>query len=134
MHFGGHDDPEPVTRINVDVGVDAPLTDQSQVRRALQQRGMDLRPFADEDERFGIREPVRQFVGVVRVVVPNRNFVPSQFREAVECLERVEVVVKDRDLQRPPPLSFLSNQYGAMSLTVSRPKRWPITLGTSGSV
>jgi hypothetical protein len=60
--------------------------------------------------------------------------VPSQFREAVECLERVEVVVKDRDLQCPPPFSVLSNQYGAMSLTVSRPKRWPITLGTSGSV
>src|ERR1035438_1091598 len=81
---------------------------------------MDLRPLADEDERLGVREPARQFVGVLGVVVPHRNFVSSQFREAVECLERVEVVVEDRDLQCPPLLSVLSNQFGAMSLTVSQ--------------
>ena len=63
MHFGGHDDAEPGARINVDVGVDAPLTDQSQVRQAFQERGVDLRSLADEDERLGVREPAREFVG-----------------------------------------------------------------------
>ena len=63
---------------------------------------------------------------VLGVVVPHRDLVTGQFREAVECLERVEVVVEDRDLQCPPPPPVLANPYGAMSLTLSQLSGRPV--------
>jgi hypothetical protein len=46
-------------------GVDAPLADQAQTRQTREQRGADLRAFANEDQRFGVLQALGQHVDIL---------------------------------------------------------------------
>ena len=100
MQIGRHDDPEASARVDVDVGKDAPLADQPQPAEALEQRCPDLRALTDEYERFAVAEALRQNVDILDMVVPHRDVMIRELREAVERSEGVEVVVEDRDLHQ----------------------------------
>src|SRR5581483_5679327 len=61
----------PGEGVDVDVRIDAPLADQLQLWHPLDERGADLGALADEDERFGVLQPLGELVGVLDVVVPD---------------------------------------------------------------
>ena len=75
------DHAEPLAGVDVDVRIDAALADQPQLRQAFQQRRADLRPLTDQHQRFGVVQPFGQRVGVLDVVVPDRDLVPGQLGE-----------------------------------------------------
>src|SRR5581483_9165834 len=100
MHVGRNHDAEPRACVDIDVRVDAPLRDQTQLREPLEQRPSDRRSLANEHERFRLTETSSERVDVLGVVVPDRDIVCRELREAGERPYRVEVVVEDRDLHR----------------------------------
>ena len=87
-----HDDAEPRAGIDVDVGIDAALADQSQSGQPFQQRGADLRALAEQDQHFRIGQPFGQAIDVLLVVVPDRDLVTRELCEAGQGPQRVEVV------------------------------------------
>ena len=98
MHVGADQDPEPGAGIDVDVGVDAALADELEIRQPLEQRALDSGALPDEDERLRTGETRGQHVDGLHVVGEDGDVVPGQLGEAVECAQRVEVVVQDYDL------------------------------------
>ncbi len=94
----GDDDAEPRAGVDVDMRIDAALADQLQLWQSLQQRRADLRALADQHQRFGVAQPLRQHVDVLDVIVPDRHVVAVELPEAVERPDRVEIVVEDGDL------------------------------------
>src|SRR5438105_4969289 len=97
MQIGAHRDPQPGARVDVDMRIDAPLTDLLETREPFQQRGTDLRAFPDQDKGLGIAETIDQLIDVLDVIVPDRDLVARQPGETLERPERVEIVIKDRD-------------------------------------
>jgi hypothetical protein len=104
VEVGGDHDPEPGAGLDVDVGEDAALADQPQGREAFQQFGGDGRPFADEDEDLGGDQASGELVHIVDMVVPDGDLVSVEGGEAVECPDRVEVVVQNRHTHGRGPL------------------------------
>jgi hypothetical protein len=104
--IGGDDDAQPGARVDVDMGIDAALTDQPQLGQPLEQRRPDLGPLTDEDQCLARMQPFSQRIDVLDMVIPDRDVVGRQLVEALECSQRVEPVVEDGNLhsaylQRP---------------------------------
>ena len=87
-------------RVDVDVRIDAALTHQPQLRQPLDERPADRRAFADQDQRFGLGQALRERINVVDMIVPDRDLVAVELAEAVEGAQGVEVVVEDGDVHR----------------------------------
>src|SRR5580658_2399465 len=79
------------------MGKDAALADQLELPQALEQRTADFGALADQHQRLGALEPLRQRVGVLDVVVPDRDVVALELVEARERAHRVEIVVENRN-------------------------------------
>ena len=95
--------PSRVQAIDIDMRKDAALADQFQFRQPLQQRRADLRALADQHQRLGILQALRQHIDILDVIVPDRDVVPGEFFETIEGAHRVEIIVEDRDLHDAPP-------------------------------
>ena len=78
MLFGGDNDPSRRARVHVDVRINGTLADQAQQRQAFEQRCADLRSLADENQRLGILQALRQPIDVLDVVGPDFHLVPLQ--------------------------------------------------------
>ena len=103
MHGRRDDHSELRTGIDVDVRVDAALTDEAELRQSTQEWRADLSALANQHERFGLAQALGERVDVLDVIVPNLDVVPRQLREAFERAQRVLVVVEDRDPHRGQP-------------------------------
>src|SRR5262249_60117277 len=94
-----NDDAEPRASLDVDVGIDAALTDEAQLAQSMKERRADLGPLAYQHQRFGVPQPAGQHIDVLDMVVPDLDHVARQLLEAVERAKSVMVVVENRDLQ-----------------------------------
>lgn len=101
VHVRRHDDPEARAGVDVDMGVDAPLTDQSKLGQPLEQRRADRRPLPDQHERLAVTQPLGQHVDILDVIVPHRDLVLREPLEARQPAQRIEPVVEDRDVHAP---------------------------------
>ena len=101
-----HDDAEPGAGVDIDMGKDAALADQLQLRQPLQQRRADLGPLPDQHQRFGVAQALGEDIDVLDVIVPDGDVVPGQLLETVEGAQRVEVIVEDRDFHDALPRQF----------------------------
>ena len=102
MLIGRYDDPATYTGIDVDVRIDAALTDESKRGEAAEQWLADLRSFANQYECLGVPEAFGERVYIFDVIIPDRYVVPIQLAEAGKGAEGVEVVVENRDSHSPP--------------------------------
>ena len=103
MEVGGDDDSEPGAGVDVDVGKDAALADQSEVGKTFEQGSANLGPLPDEHEGLALPQTLGQRVGVLYVIVPDGDLVVGQLLEAGQGPNGVAVVVKNRDAHRMPP-------------------------------
>ena len=95
-----HDDAEPRAGVDVDVRIDAALADQLELGQPLEQRRANLRPLADQHQRFGIAQPFGQRVDVLDVIVPDRDVMSGELAEAGQGAQRVVVIVEDGDFHQ----------------------------------
>jgi hypothetical protein len=93
-----NDDAKRRASLDVDVGIDAALTDQPKLAQALEQRRPDVGTLAYQYQRFRILQSSGQRIDLLDVIVPDLDLVACQFFEAVECAERVMIVVKNGDV------------------------------------
>ena len=100
MHARRDDHAELSAGVDIDVRVDAALADQPELRQSAEEWRADLGALANEHERFGLAQSLRERVDILDVIVPDLDVVPRQRREAVERAQRVVVVVEDGDLHR----------------------------------
>jgi hypothetical protein len=59
--------------------IDAALADEPQLIEALQQWSANLRPLADQDEDFGVSQPIRERVEILGAVVQTVTSWPASF-------------------------------------------------------
>src|SRR5687768_7064347 len=112
-----HDHAALRARFDVDVGIDAALTDQPELVESMQQRRADLGPLAYQHQRFGIPQSSGQRIDVLHMVVPDPDLVSRQLPEAVERAQRVVIVVKNGDLHLSwPPQPRRAASIAAMSI------------------
>src|SRR5499426_3641299 len=119
-----HHDAEARTGGNVDVRIDAALADEFEAGQAFEQVGLNPRALADEDQAFGILEPRRERVGILHVVVKDRNLVPLELLEAGKRAQRVEIIVEDRNLHA---LRSASRRGRSCATFGARPNAFPFT-------
>ncbi len=94
MLVRGQDDAEPRTGIDVDVRIDAALADELEPGQALEQGGADLGALADQHQGLGVFQARGQRIGVLDVVVPDRDFMAGQLAESIQSAQRVVIVVQ----------------------------------------
>jgi hypothetical protein len=92
-----HHDAEPGAGIDVDMGIHAALADQAQLRQAREQRCADLGALANQHQRLGVAQALREPFVVLQVVVPDGDLMALELAEALQGAQRVEVVVEDGD-------------------------------------
>ena len=95
MLIGGYDDPAARARLDVDMRVDAALTDKPQGVEAFEQRRTDLRALANQHEHLCVLEARGERVDILRVIVPDRHVLPVQLAKAWERAQCVEIVVEN---------------------------------------
>src|SRR5262245_54313679 len=100
MQVRAHGDPKPRARVDVDVRIDAALADQSQLRKALEQRRANFRALPDEHERIEALEALGQRISVLHVVGEDRHLMTVEKLKARQSTQRVEPVIEDRNLHR----------------------------------
>ena len=100
MLAGRDDDAEPRAGRDVDVRIDAPLADQPELRQSLEQRRLDPRAFADEDQGFRVSQPMGQRVDILDMIVPDRDIMACEHAEARQAPQRVVIVVENRNVHR----------------------------------
>src|SRR6478609_5293252 len=98
---------------------DAALTDQLQLRQALQQGRADLRALADQDQRLGMLQPLGELVDVLDMVVPDRDVMAFQFHEAIEGAYRVEIIVEDGNLHDTPLSAYFTESSSTSNMSVA---------------
>ena len=98
MLIGRYDDPATRTRVDVDMRVDAALTDEPKRVEAYEQRLTDLRTLANQHEHLCVLEARGERIDILRVVVPDRHLVSVEFAKARERSKRVEIVIENRNL------------------------------------
>ncbi len=91
-------DAKPRASFDVDVRIDAALTNEPELVQSLEQWRTDLGPLANQHQRFGILQSFCQRIDILDVVVPDLDLVPRQLFEAVERAESVVIIVKNGDL------------------------------------
>ena len=69
----------------------------------VEQRSLDLRPLADENECLSVFQALGKRVGVLHMVIPHFDLMRVQLPETRKRPQRVEVVVENRDLHDEPP-------------------------------
>jgi hypothetical protein len=77
-----HDDAEPSAGVYIDVRINTALADESEIGQALEQGRPDFRPLAYQHQDFSVAETLRKGVGVLVVVVPDRDVVSRELAEA----------------------------------------------------
>ena len=92
--------------LDIDMRIDAALADEAQLRQPYNQRRADRGALADQHQRLRVRKPRRQRVGVLDVVVPDRDGMPGELGEAGQRAHRVVIIVENGDLHEG--LSFIS--------------------------
>ena len=95
MLVRAHDDAQCGAGVDVDVGIDAALADQTQAGQPLEKSGTDLGALPDQHERLGRGESFRQRVGVLDVVGEDGHLVPVELLERRQGPQGVEPVVED---------------------------------------
>jgi len=83
------------------VRIDAALADEFEPGQAIEQGGLDCRAFANEHQAFGIFQARCEGVGVLDMVVPDRNLVTLELLEAQKRAPRIEIIVKNCNLHAP---------------------------------
>src|SRR6516165_951474 len=66
--------------LDIDMRIDAALADEAQLRQPYNQRRADRGALADQHQRLDVGKPRRERVGVLDVVVPDRDVVPGELR------------------------------------------------------
>src|SRR5262245_26088129 len=100
MQTGRYDDPATRTRIDVDMRVNAALTDEPQGVEAFEQRLTDLRTLANQHENLSVLKASGEGVDILGVIVPDLYLVSVQFAKAPEGTQRVEIVIENRNFHR----------------------------------
>jgi hypothetical protein len=77
------------------VRIDTALTYESEFVESIEKRSADLGPLSYQNQSFGIPQSLGEFIDVLDVIVPDLYFVIRQFCEAIECADRVMIIVKD---------------------------------------
>ena len=88
-------DAELRARLDVDVRINAALTNEPELAQSMEQRRADLGPLAYQHQHFGIAQSFGQRINILDVIVPDLDFVTCQFFEAVEGAKRVVIIVKN---------------------------------------
>src|SRR5947199_10776775 len=78
--------------------IDTALADQLQFRQSLQQGFTNLGSLADQHQRFGIAEALRQRVDILDVIVPDRDVMAGELAETAEGAHGVEIIVENGNL------------------------------------
>ena len=94
-----NNDAEPRASLDVNVWIDTALTNKPELVQSMEQRRSDLGPLAYQHQRFRIPQSFCQRIDILDVIVPNFDFVPCHFFEAIEGAKRIVIVVKNGDLQ-----------------------------------
>ena len=82
MHIRTEQHPARRAGRHVDVGIDAALADEAQIRQAFEQGRFDRRALAEKDQRLGGGEPCGQRRYVVGMIGPYCHHVPVEQAEA----------------------------------------------------
>ena len=85
----------------VDVRIGADVANHLELGKTLQQRALDGSALADQYQRLGVFEPLRQNVNVLGVIVPDGDVMTGQLLEARHRLDGVLIIVKNRDFHVP---------------------------------
>jgi hypothetical protein len=72
-------------------------------KATLEQGCTYLRAFADQHQCLGVLEPLGECIGILHVVIPDRDLVVGEFGEACERAQGIVVVVEDGDIQDDAP-------------------------------
>jgi len=83
--------------VDIDMRVNAALTDQFQRVEPRDERRADLGAFTDQHQGVGIAQSLREHVEILNMVVPDRDVVARELLEAIERAQGVEIVVEDGD-------------------------------------
>src|SRR5262249_59730390 len=94
-----------------------------QPRQAFKQWGADFGALAYEHERFRVLQALGERIGSLNVIVPDRNLVFGELREAIQRAQRVVVVVEDRHLHLQPLRS--TDDPAAITSAAARQRRRP---------
>ena len=70
-----NDDAELRASLDVDVRIDAALTDEPELVQSMEQRRADLGPLADQHQHFGIPQSFGQRIDILDVIVPDLDLV-----------------------------------------------------------
>src|SRR6516164_10696646 len=125
VHVRRYDDAKTRAGFDVDMRPDASLADQQQPRQALKQWGADFGALTYEHERLRVLEALGERIGSLNVIVPDRDLVSGELREACQRAQRVMVVVEDRHLHLQPLRSTpRSHHLGPRRLATSAACRW----------
>ncbi len=104
------DDAERGAGVDVDVRIDAALTDELEACEPLEQRCSNGGALADEHQRLRIAQALCERVQLLDVIVPDGDLVAVELGEAVQRAKRVEVIVEDADFHvlalASPPNAF----------------------------
>ena len=100
MLIGRYNDPAARTGVDIDMRVNAALTDEPQGVEALEQRLTDLRTLANQHEHLSGLKARGEGIDILDVIVPDRHLVPIQFAKALEGTKRVEIVIENRNFHR----------------------------------
>jgi hypothetical protein len=95
-----HDHAASRARVDVDVRIDTALTNQLQLVEAFEQRGPNLRSFADEDQDLSVSQPFRERLDIPRAIVPHGDVMACKLLKTGEGAQRVVIVVEDGNSHR----------------------------------
>ena len=98
MLIGRYDNAATRARLDVDMRVNAALTDEPQGIQALEQRLTDLRTLSNQHENLRVLKARGEAVDILDVIVPDRYLMPVEFAKARKCTKRVEIVIENRNL------------------------------------
>ena len=94
-----HNHAAPGAGVDVNVRIHAALADQSELVETVEQRSLDLRPLADENECLSVFEALGKRRDVLQMVIPDFDLMRVQLPETGKGPQCVELVVENRDLQ-----------------------------------
>ena len=102
-----NNDTEPRAGVDVDVRIDAALTDEPEFVQSLEQRIPDLGPLAYQHEHFRIPQSLGESIDILDVVVPDLYLVIGHLLEAVERANRIMIIIKNGDFHNWADLPFI---------------------------